>query len=154
MPTNFPLITAIKVGDIVDAARDLLTKVMTAISATALITLLIGAAVLATAIAAGQERRKYHAVLFKTLGATRGRVIRAELIEFGLLGLLTALASVLLATIIAWALCKWAFEIPFIFSASAVAETIALALALVLGLGAVATWRVLSAKAATYLRDA
>ena len=151
---KFPLITAIKVGDIVDAARDLLSRVMTAIRATALITVLIGAAVLATAIAAGQERRKYHAVLFKTLGATRGRVIRAELIEFGLLGLTTALASVLLATAIAWALCKWTFEIPFVFSAAAVAETIALALALVLGLGAVATWRVLSAKAATYLRDA
>jgi len=151
---KFPLITAIKVGDIVDAARDLLSRVMTAIRATALITVLIGAAVLATAIAAGQERRKYHAVLFKTLGATRGRVIRAELIEFGLLGLTTALASVLLATAIAWALCKWTFEIPFVFSAAAIAETIALALALVLGLGAVATWRVLSAKAATYLRDA
>jgi putative ABC transport system permease protein len=41
-----------------------------------------------------------------------------------------------------------------VFSAAAIAETIALALALVLGLGAVATWRVLSAKAATYLRDA
>ena len=151
---KFPLITAINVGDIVDAARELLGKVMTAISATALITVLIGAAVLATAIAAGQERRKYHAVLFKTLGATRGRVIRAELMEFGLLGLTTALASVLLATAIAWSLCKWAFEIPFVFSGTAIAETIALALATVLGLGAIATWRVLSAKAATYLRDA
>ena len=35
---KFPLITAIKVGDIVDAARDLLRRVMTAIRATALIT--------------------------------------------------------------------------------------------------------------------
>jgi putative ABC transport system permease protein len=65
---------------------------------------------------------------------------------------LTALASVLLATAIAWSLCKWAFEIPFVFSASAIAETIGLALALVLGLGAIATWRVLSAKAGPYLR--
>jgi putative ABC transport system permease protein len=151
---NFPLITAIKVGDIVEAARELLAKVMTAIRVTAALTLLIGAAVLASAIAAGQERRKYHAVLYKTLGATRGRIIRAELLEFGLLGLATAAASVLLATITAWALCKWAFEVKFVFSISAAAETVALALALVLGFGAIATWRVLSVKAATYLRDA
>jgi putative ABC transport system permease protein len=118
-----------------------------------LITLLIGAAVLATAIAAGQERRKYHAVIYKTLGATRGRIVGAELLEFGLLGLLTALAAAVIATITAWALCKWMFEIPFVFSSKAIVQTIALALLLVLGLGAVATWRVLSAKAATYLRD-
>ena len=65
---------------------------MTAISATAGVTLLIGAAVLAGAVAAGQQRRKYLAVLYKTLGATRVRIIRAELLEFGLLGLATAAA--------------------------------------------------------------
>ena len=63
---------------------------MTAISATAGVTLLIGAAVLAGAVAAGQDRRKYLAVIYKTLGATRSRIIRAELLEFGLLGLATA----------------------------------------------------------------
>ena len=83
---RFPLVTAIKVGDIVEAAKALLGKLMTAIGATAGVTLLIGAAVLAGAVAAGQERRKYLAVIFKTLGATRARILRAELLEFGLLG--------------------------------------------------------------------
>ena len=45
-----------------------------------------------------------------------------------------------------------AFEVPFVFSGVAASETVLLALALVLGVGAVATWRVLSAKAAPYLR--
>ena len=49
----FPLVTAIKVGDIVAAAKELLAKVMSAIRATAGVTLLIGAAVLAGAVAAG-----------------------------------------------------------------------------------------------------
>ena len=40
---RFPLVTAIKVGDIVDAAKELLGKVMTAIRVTAGVTLLIGA---------------------------------------------------------------------------------------------------------------
>lgn len=149
---RYPLVTAIKVGDIVEAAKDLLGKVMTAISATAGVTLLIGAAVLAGAIAAGQERRKYLAVIYKTLGATRMRILRAELLEFGLLGLATALLAVLIATATAWGLCKWAFEVPFVFSPLAVGQTLLLALVFVLAIGTLATWRVLSAKAAPYLR--
>jgi len=149
---RFPLVTAIKVGDIVEAAKNMLAKVMTAISATAGVTLLIGAAVLAGAVAAGQERRKYLAVIYKTLGATRLRIIRAELLEFGLLGLATAALAMLIATVTAWALCKWAFEIAFVFSPLAAGETVLLALIFVLTIGAIATWRVLSAKAAPYLR--
>ena len=45
---------------------------MTAIGTTAGVTLLIGALVLAGAVAATQQRRKYLAVIYKTLGATRG----------------------------------------------------------------------------------
>jgi putative ABC transport system permease protein len=149
---RFPLVTAIKVGDIVEAAKDLLRKVMSAIRMTAGITLLIGALVLAGAVAATQQRRKYQAVLFKTLGATRGRIVRAELLEFGLLGVAIAAFALAAGTITAWGLCKWAFEVKFVFSGLAAAETVVLGLALVLGIGAVATWRVLSAKAAPYLR--
>jgi putative ABC transport system permease protein len=149
---RFPLVTAIKVGDIVEAAKDLLQKVMTAIAMTAGVALLIGALVLTGAVAATQQRRKYQAVLYKTLGATRGRIVRAELLEFGLLGAAVAAFALAAGTITAWALCKWGFEVPFIFSGRAAAETVLLALALVLGVGAIATWRVLSAKAAPYLR--
>ena len=149
---RFPLVSAVKVGDIVAAAKELLTKVMTAIKATAGVTLLIGAAVLAGAIAAGQQQRKYLTVLYKTLGATRGRIVSAELLEFGLLGFATALLSIAIATFTAWALCKWAFDVEFVFVPSAASETVLLALALVLAVGASTTWRVLSAKAAPYLR--
>jgi putative ABC transport system permease protein len=149
---RFPLVTAIKVGDVVAAAKDLIAKVMTAIRVTAGVMLTIGVVVLAGAIASSQQRRKYRAVLYKTLGATRGRIIRAELLEFGLLGLATAALAIAIGVPTAWALCKWAFEVTFIFSALAVAKTVLLALALVLGAGAIATWTVLSAKAAPYLR--
>jgi putative ABC transport system permease protein len=149
---KFPLVTAIKVGDIVQAAKDLIAKVMTAIEVTAGVMLAIGAVVLAGAISAGQQRRKYHAVLYKTLGATRRCIVGAELLEFGLLGLATAALAVLAGAVTAWALCRFVFELKFVFSSTAVAETVLLALLLVLGLGAIATWRVLSAKAAPYLR--
>ncbi|ODA66220.1 cell division ABC transporter subunit FtsX [Methyloligella halotolerans] len=148
----FPLVTAIKVGDVVDAAQKLIGQVMTAIQVTAGITLLIGAVVLAGAIASGQQRRQYLAVLYKTLGATRRRIVTAELVEFAFLGLSVAVAAVAIATLTAFVLCVFVFDIPFRFSALAAGETVLLALGLVLGLGLVAIWRVLSAKAAPYLR--
>ncbi len=149
---TFPLVTAIKIGDIIDAAKALLAKLMTAITATAGVTLLIGAAVLAGAVSAGQQQRKYLTVLYKTLGATRGRIIRAELLEFGTLGLATSLLALIIATVTAWALCVFAFDIKFVFAPWAAIQTVALALALVLAVGAITTWRVLSVKAAPYLR--
>jgi putative ABC transport system permease protein len=148
----YPLVTAIKIGDIVNAAKAMLAKLMSAIQATAGFTLLIGAAVLAGAVSAGQQRRKYIAVLYKTLGATRRRIITAELLEFGVLGLATSLLAILIATITAWALCTFAFDIAFVFTPLAALQTIGLALALVLAVGAITTWRVLSVKAAPYLR--
>jgi len=149
---RFPLVTAIKIGDIVDAAKSMLAKLMSAIQATAGFTLMIGAAVLAGAVSAGQQRRTYRAVLYKTLGATRGLIVRAELLEFAALGLATSLLAILIATVTAWALCTFAFDIAFVFAPGAAAGTIALALALVLAAGAFTTWRVLSVKAAPYLR--
>ncbi|MGA9443449.1 MAG: FtsX-like permease family protein [Methyloceanibacter sp.] len=149
---RFPLVTAIKIGDIVDAARAMLSKLMAAISATAGFTLLIGAAVLAGAVSAGQQRRTYLAVLYKTLGATRRQILGAELIEFGLLGFATALLAVIIATVTAWALCTFAFDITFVFDPWAAIMTIAIALTLVLSVAAITTWRVLSVKAAPYLR--
>jgi putative ABC transport system permease protein len=152
LSARFPLVTAINVGDIVNAAKELLAKVMAAIRVTAGATLLIGAAVLAGAVAAGQELRKYVSVLYKTLGATRGRILRAQLMEFGLLGTATAALAVAIATLTAWALCRFAFDVAFMFSPRAAAETVLLALALVLAIGLLTTWRVLSTKAAPYLR--
>lgn len=149
---RYPLVTAIKVSDIVDAAKDLLTKVMTGIRMTAGAILLIGALVLAGAVGASQQRRKYQAVLYKTLGATRGRIVRAELAEFGMLGLAVALFALAAGTAAAWALCRFVFDVKFVWSTGAALETAAIALGLVLGFGAVATWSVLSAKAAPYLR--
>ena len=69
-----------------------------------------------------------------------------------MLGLATAALAALIATVTAWALCRWAFEVDFVFSPRAMVETVLLALAFVLSIGAVTTWLVLSAKAAPYLR--
>ncbi len=53
---------------------------------TALVTLVAGVLVLGGAVAASHQRRVYDAVVLKVLGATRGAIAGAFLIEYGLLG--------------------------------------------------------------------
>ena len=64
-----------------------------AVRLAALVTLLAGVLVLGGAIAASHRRRVYDAVVLKVLGATRGAITGAFLIEHGLLGVLTALVA-------------------------------------------------------------
>ena len=59
-----------------------------------LITLIAAALVLAGALAASHHNRVYDAIILKTLGATRGRLIAAYALEYTLLGLATGLFGV------------------------------------------------------------
>src|SRR5438067_1977972 len=70
----------------------------------ALVTLAAGVLVLGGAVAAGHRRRVYDAVVLKVLGATRGALAAAFLIEHGLVGLLTALVAAGLGIVAAYAL--------------------------------------------------
>ena len=66
------------------------------------ITLLAAVLVLGGALAAGHRHRVYDAVVLKTLGATRGRLIGAYALEYLLLGSATALFGVAAGSVAAW----------------------------------------------------
>ena len=91
MAREFPNVTTVRVKDALDADQrgrraardgDPRRAARSAWSASVL--------VLAGALAAGHRSRVYDAVVLKTLGATRGRLLAAFLLEYGLLGLATA----------------------------------------------------------------
>ena len=54
------------------------------------------------ALAAGHRARVYDAVILKTLGATRARLIGAYALEYLLLGAATALFGVISGSVAAW----------------------------------------------------
>src|SRR5690606_23600299 len=83
---RLPNVSAIRVRDALDRVDGILGQIGAAVRATAAIGLAAGALVLAGAIAAGQRRRIYDAVVLKVLGATRLDLLRAFLLEFLLLG--------------------------------------------------------------------
>ncbi len=150
---TFPNVTSLRVRDAVNAFREIAEKVMAAIHASGGVTLLAGAIVLAGALTTAQRRRIREAVIFKTLGATRRRIVAAHILEYGVLALVTGVVAAGLGTLGAYLVVKIAMDTTFTFSLLAVLVAISLAAGLVLAFGAFATWRVLGAKTARYLRD-
>ncbi len=149
----YPSVTAIRVKDVLDAFNAVFTKVMTAIRVAGSVTLLAGALVLAGALATAQRRRILEAVILKTLGATRRRILTSHVLEYVLLAAVTALFAVALGSIAAWIAVTEVMNIPFSFSLSAVALALALSTGLVMLFGGAGTWAVLRAPAVPYLRS-
>jgi putative ABC transport system permease protein len=149
----YPSVTAIRVKDVLDAFNSMFAKVMTAVRVAGSVTLLAGALVLAGALATAQRRRILEAVILKTLGATRRRILASHFLEYFLLAGVTALFAVALGSAASWLVVTQVMNIPFSFSASAVAMALALSMGLVFVFGGVGTWAVLRAPAVPFLRS-
>ncbi|WP_225770788.1 ABC transporter permease [Inquilinus sp. Marseille-Q2685] len=149
----FPNVTTVRLRDALETVNALLSQIGAAVRSTAGVTLLAGALVLAGAVVAGHRRRIYDAVVLKVLGATRGDVLRAFLIEYGLLGLLTAVIACALGSVAAWAVLTFVMEIDWAFLPLTLLGTAALCVAITLGFGFLGTWVALGQKAAPLLRN-
>jgi len=108
--------------------------------------------VLAGAVVAGHRRRVYDAVVLKVLGATRRDVARAYLLEYGLLGLVTAAIAAAAGTLAGWVFLTRVMEGPWAFLPGTVAATAAIGAALTLAAGLAGTWRALGQRPAPLLR--
>jgi putative ABC transport system permease protein len=109
--------------------------------------------VLGGALAAGHRQRQQDAVVLKALGATRAQLLGAFALEYGILGLATAVFGLLAGMAAAWYVVGTVMEIPFAFSPSVGAAAAVAALVVTLGIGLAGTWRILSVKPAPYLRN-
>lgn len=148
----FPAVTPIRVRDAIEAFNVVFAKIMTAVRVAGGVTLLSGALVLAGALATAQRKRILEAVILKTLGATRRRIIAAHMAEYLMLAAVTALVAVVLGSLAAWVAVAHVMEIEFSFSWLAVAQTLGLATALIAVFGGIGTWAVLRARPVPYLR--
>lgn len=150
---RFPNVSAIPVRAALATVARIVGTIGAAVRAMALVTLAVGALVLGGALAAGQQRRVYDAVLLKVLGATRRAVAAALLIEHALLGTLAALVAAGLGTLAAYFLVARVMNIAWVFLPWPVAGSEIVAVLLALTLGSAGIWRALGASPAAYLRN-
>jgi putative ABC transport system permease protein len=151
---RFTNVSAIRVKDALAAINAILEAIAVAARVTAGITLLAGTLVLAGALVAGHHRRVYDAVVLKVLGATRRDLIASFLIEYGLLGLATAVIAGALGTLGGWLVVTRIMHAEWTFLPATLALVIALCAAITVCFGLVGTWRALGQKAAPLLRNA
>lgn len=148
----YPAVTAVRVKDAIEAFNSIFSKVMIAVRVAGGVTLLAGALVLAGALATAQRRRIREAVILKTLGATRRRILVAHFLEYALLASITAIFAVILGGIAAYVAVAHIMQIPFAFSWVPVLQVLALSLGLVAVFGGIGTLAVLRARPVPYLR--
>jgi putative ABC transport system permease protein len=96
----YPTITVINVADVLARIESVVDQITFVVRLLAAFSILAGLMILASSIASTRFRRMQEAVVLKTLGATRMRIVRTFSVEFSVLGLLGALVGVVFANLL------------------------------------------------------
>ena len=150
---TFPTVTAVRVKDALNTLDALIGNLVLALRAASGVTLLAAALVLGGGLAASQRFRIYDAVVLKTFGATRARLVSAYTLEYALIGLCTVLIGVALGSVAASLVVTRIMDFPFVFVPQQAAAAALIALFVTLALGLLGTVAALGRKPAQVLRN-
>jgi putative ABC transport system permease protein len=150
---ELPSITAVRVKDAIEAVGDVVRNLVLGVRGASLVALVAAMMVLGGALAAGHSYRVYDAVVLKTLGATRGKLIGAYALEYLLLGTTTALFGVAAGSIAAWLVVTRIMNLTFVWLPGPAAAAAFGALLVTVVLGLIGTFTALGHKPATVLRN-
>ena len=149
----FPNVTTVRVKDALDAVGGIVRNLTMAVRGASLLALVAAVLVLGGALAAGHRHKVYDAVVLKTLGATRGRLIGAYALEYLLLGAATALFGVAAGSAAAWMVVTEVMNLPFVWLPGPAAAAAFGALTVTIAFGLIGTFSALGHKPATVLRN-
>ncbi|OCK60287.1 FtsX-like permease family protein [Bradyrhizobium sp. LMTR 3] len=149
----FPMVTSVRVREALETVGTVVTNLVLAIRGASAVTLISAILVLGGALAAGHRHRVYDAVILKTLGATRVRLLGAYALEYLMIGLATAIFGVIAGSIAAWLIVTRLMTLSFIWQAGSAAGVVAAALIVTVGLGLAGTLLALNQKPASVLRN-
>jgi putative ABC transport system permease protein len=150
---SFPAVTTVRVKDALDAVGGMVAKLVVAIRGASLVTIFAAILVLGGALAAGHRHRVYDAVVLKTLGATRPRLLAAYALEYAALGMATALFGVAAGSIAAALVVREVMNFTFVWLAAPAFTAALAALLLTVGLGLLGTFAALGHKPGQILRN-
>jgi putative ABC transport system permease protein len=149
----FPMVTSVRVREALETIGNVVTNLVLAIRGASAVTLISAILVLGGALAAGHQHRVYDAVILKTLGATRARLLGAYALEYLMIGFATAVFGVIAGSVAAWLIVTRLMTLSFIWQGGSAAVVVAAALVVTVGLGLAGTLLALNQKPATVLRN-
>jgi putative ABC transport system permease protein len=150
---TFPMVTSVRVREALEAVGTVIANLVLAIRGASAVALISAVLVLGGALAAGHRHRVYDAVILKTLGATRARLLGAYALEYLMIGLATAVFGVIAGSVAAWLIVTRLMTLSFVWQAGSAASVVAVALIVTVGLGLAGTLLALNQKPATVLRN-
>jgi putative ABC transport system permease protein len=149
---SYPTVTVINLADVMLRIESVVDQITFVIRFLAGFSIFAGLTILASSIASTRFRRMREAVVLKTLGATRLRIVRTFSVEFSVLGLLAGLVGVIFANLLTRVLLhrfQVAFHIEWVATAAALIGTALLATAT----GWIASYRILGLRPLEVLRE-
>ncbi|HSL51034.1 MAG TPA: FtsX-like permease family protein [Candidatus Deferrimicrobiaceae bacterium] len=149
----FPNITAIPIREVLERVSAILDQIALAVRLVAAFSIGAGLIVMAGALAITRQQRLYQSVILKALGATRGFVSRVFAVEYALLGAAAGAAGSALAALLAWAVLRFALDVPWRWAPGTLLAGVATATALALLVGFLGTRRLLGRRPLGVLRS-
>ncbi|ERF82059.1 ABC transporter permease [Bradyrhizobium viridifuturi] len=150
---TFPMVTSVRVREALETVGSVVSNLVLAIRGASAVTLISAILVLGGALAAGHRHRVYDAVILKTLGATRVRLLGAYALEYLMIGFATAIFGVIAGSVAAWLIVTRLMTLSFIWQAGSAAAVVVAALVVTVGLGLAGTLLALNQKPASVLRN-
>ena len=112
---QFPSITVLDVETLLGQVRAVIDRASLAVQYVFGFTLLAGVFVLLAAIQSTRDERRYESAILRTLGASRGTVLRGVAAEFIALGLLAGVLAATAASLAGWQLATRLFNLKYSF---------------------------------------
>jgi len=113
---EFPNFLVIDVVAILSQVQKIIDQVVLAVEFVFIFTLVAGLIVLYAAIVAVQDERMLEAAMLRTLGASRGQVMRAQLSEFVAIGALAGLLAATGASALGYVLASKILNVAYVFN--------------------------------------
>lgn len=149
---GFPSLSVVRIQDVIASVGAIMSQLAAAVRAAGAVAILAGIAVLIGALAASRRARIYDSVLLKLLGATRGRILAVQAIEFALLALLLCLLALAIGSAAGWYVVTQIFELEWAPDWATVLLTLGAGAGLTLGIGLIGSLPALGARPAQALR--
>jgi putative ABC transport system permease protein len=148
----YPTVTVINLADVLERIESVVDQITFVVRFLAGFSIFAGLMILASSIASTRFRRMREAVVLKTLGATRMRIVRTFSVEFSVLGLLAGSVGVVFSNVLTRVLLsklEVGFQIDWTATLVALAGTSVLATVT----GWIASYRILGLRPLQVLRE-
>ena len=150
--TAYPSISVINLADVLQRIESVVNQITFVVRFLAGFSIFAGLMILASSIASTRFRRMREAVVLKTLGATRMRIVRTFSVEFSVLGLLAGSVGVVFANVLTRVLLK-RLEVGFHIEWNATLVALVGTAALATATGWIASYRILGLRPLEVLRE-